>query len=66
MLGLIAGYDFLATPQEDLVIEVEGRQDVASDNGFLGTHPRLATAARSPSGGGSTGWSRRPGRARTT
>ena len=37
MLGLIAGYDFLATPQNDLVLEVEGRQDVASDNGFLGT-----------------------------
>jgi MipA family protein len=37
MLGLIAGYDFLATLQNDLVLEVEGRQDVASDNGFLGT-----------------------------
>ena len=37
MLGLIAGYDFLATPQSDLAIEVEGRQDVAGDNGFLGT-----------------------------
>jgi MipA family protein len=37
MLGLIAGYDFLATPQNDLALEVEGRQDVASDNGFLGT-----------------------------
>jgi outer membrane protein len=37
MLGLIAGYDFLAIPQNDLVLEVEGRQDVASDNGFLGT-----------------------------
>ena len=37
MLGLIAGYDFLATPQNDLVLEVEGRQDVANDNGFLGT-----------------------------
>ncbi len=37
MLGLIAGYDFLATPQNDLVLEVEGRQDVAGDNGFLGT-----------------------------
>lgn len=37
MLGLIAGYDFLATLQKDLVLEVEGRQDVANDNGFLGT-----------------------------
>ena len=37
MLGLIAGYDVLATLQNDLVLEVEGRQDVASDNGFLGT-----------------------------
>jgi MipA family protein len=37
MLGLIAGYDVLATPQNDLVLEVEGRQDVANDNGFLGT-----------------------------
>jgi outer membrane protein len=37
MLGLIAGYDFLATPQNDLALEVEGRQDVANDNGFLGT-----------------------------
>lgn len=37
MLGLIAGYDFLPTLQNDLVLEVEGRQDVASDNGFLGT-----------------------------
>jgi outer membrane protein len=37
MLGLIAGYDFFATPQTDLAVEVEGRQDVASDNGFLGT-----------------------------
>jgi outer membrane protein len=37
MLGLIAGYDVLATPQKDLVLEVEGRQDVAGGNGFLGT-----------------------------
>jgi outer membrane protein len=37
MLGLIAGYDFLLTPQNDLALEVEGRQDVANDNGFLGT-----------------------------
>ena len=37
MLGLIAGYDFLASPQDDLMFEVEGRQDVANDNGFLGT-----------------------------
>jgi outer membrane protein len=37
LLGLIAGYDFLATPQHDLVIEAEARQDVAGDNGFLGS-----------------------------
>ena len=37
LLGLIAGYDLLADPQQDLVLEVEGRQDVADDNGFLGT-----------------------------
>jgi MipA family protein len=37
MLGLVAGYDFLADPQQDLVLEVEGRQDVANDNGALVT-----------------------------
>ena len=37
MLGLIAGYDFLAALQNDLVLEVEGRRDLANDNGFLGT-----------------------------
>jgi MipA family protein len=37
MLGLVGGYDFLADPQRDLVLEVEGRQDVANDNGFLAT-----------------------------
>jgi outer membrane protein len=37
MLGAVAGYDFLADPQQHLVIEVEARQDVANDNGFLGT-----------------------------
>ncbi|MGH6945622.1 MAG: MipA/OmpV family protein [Geminicoccaceae bacterium] len=37
MLGLIAGYDFLASLQNDLVLEVEGRQDISGDNGFLGT-----------------------------
>jgi outer membrane protein len=37
MLGLIAGYDILPTLQNDLVLEVEGRQDVSGDNGFLGT-----------------------------
>jgi outer membrane protein len=35
MLGALAGYDFFADPQHDLVLEVEGRQDVANDNGFL-------------------------------
>jgi MipA family protein len=37
MLGLIGGYDFLADPRQDLVLEVEARQDVANDNGFLAT-----------------------------
>jgi outer membrane scaffolding protein for murein synthesis (MipA/OmpV family) len=37
LLGLIGGYDFLATLQHDLVIEGEARQDVAGDNGFLGS-----------------------------
>jgi outer membrane protein len=37
MLGVIGGYDFLADPQQDLVLEVEARQDVANDNGFLAT-----------------------------
>lgn len=37
MLGVIAGYDFLADPRQDLVLEVEARQDVANDNGFLAT-----------------------------
>jgi MipA family protein len=35
MLGAVGGYDFFADPQQDLVLEVEGRQDVANDNGFL-------------------------------
>jgi len=37
MLGAVGGYDFLADPQQDLVLEVEARQDVANDNGFLAT-----------------------------
>ena len=37
MLGLVGGYDFLAEPQRDLVLEIEARQDVANDNGFLAT-----------------------------
>jgi outer membrane protein len=37
MLGVLAGYDFLADPQEDLGLELEARQDVANDNGFLVT-----------------------------
>jgi MipA family protein len=35
MLGVLGGYDFLADPQQHLVLEVEARQDVANDNGFL-------------------------------
>jgi outer membrane protein len=37
MLGVIGGYDFIADPQQDLILEAEARQDVANDNGFLGT-----------------------------
>jgi outer membrane protein len=37
MLGLIGGYDFLAAPDQDLILEIEARQDVANDNGFLAT-----------------------------
>ena len=37
MLGLVGGYDFLAAPDQDLVLEIEARQDVANDNGFLAT-----------------------------
>jgi outer membrane protein len=35
MLGLLAGYDFFADPREHLMLEVDARQDVANDNGFL-------------------------------
>jgi MipA family protein len=35
MLGLLAGYDFIGDPLQDLVLELEARQDVANDNGFL-------------------------------
>ena len=37
MLGAVGGYDFLADPQQDLVLELEVRQDVANDNGLLAT-----------------------------
>jgi outer membrane protein len=37
MLGVVGGYDFLADPQQDLVLEVDARQDVANDNGLLAT-----------------------------
>ena len=37
MLGVIGGYDLLADPRQDVVLEVEIRQDVANDNGFLAT-----------------------------
>lgn len=37
MLGLVGGYDFLADPRQDLALEVEARQDVASGNGALVT-----------------------------
>jgi outer membrane protein len=37
MLGVIAGYDFLADPRQDLALEIEARQDVANGNGALVT-----------------------------
>lgn len=37
MLGVVAGYDFFTTLQNDLVLEFEARQDIANDNGFQGT-----------------------------
>jgi outer membrane protein len=37
LLGAMAGYDFLAGRQQDLSIMLNAMQDVASDNGFLGT-----------------------------
>jgi MipA family protein len=37
MLGAVGGYDFLADPQQDLVLELEARQDIANGNGFLAT-----------------------------
>jgi MipA family protein len=37
MLGAIGGYDFFADPRQDLALELEARQDVANDNGFLAT-----------------------------
>jgi outer membrane protein len=35
MLGAMGGYDFFADPREHLMLEVDVRQDVANDNGFL-------------------------------
>jgi outer membrane scaffolding protein for murein synthesis (MipA/OmpV family) len=35
MLGVVGGYDFLADPRQHLILEVDARQDVANDNGFL-------------------------------
>jgi MipA family protein len=37
MLGAVGGYDFLADQEQELVLELEARQDVANDNGFLAT-----------------------------
>jgi hypothetical protein len=37
MLGGLAGYDFLGNPQQELILELEARQDIANDNGFLAT-----------------------------
>jgi MipA family protein len=49
MLGLAGGYDFLPEPQRDLVLEVEARQDVANDNGFLATIRGVYGASLTPS-----------------
>ena len=51
MLGAVGGYDFLADPQRDLILELEARQDVANGNGLLATirgvyGRRLAAALR--------------------
>jgi len=59
MLGVMGGYDFLADPQQDLVLELEARQDVANDNGFLATvrgvyGSRLAESWRFDASVGST------------
>jgi MipA family protein len=35
LLGVMGGYDFFADPREQLALEVDARQDVANDNGFL-------------------------------
>jgi outer membrane protein len=35
MLGVAGGYDFFADPRQHLMLEVDVRQDVANDNGFL-------------------------------
>jgi outer membrane protein len=37
MLGVIAGYDFLADPRQNLALEIEARQDIANGNGALVT-----------------------------
>lgn len=37
LLGVMAGYDFIAGRQRDLGILVDVKQDVGGDNGFLGT-----------------------------
>ena len=37
LLGVMAGYDFIAGRQQDLGIMLDVKQDVAGDNGFLGT-----------------------------
>jgi MipA family protein len=37
LLGIMAGYDFIGDRQQDLGIMLDAKQDVSSDNGFLGT-----------------------------
>jgi MipA family protein len=49
MLGVLGGYDFLADPREELTLELELRQDVANDNGFLGTLRGIYGTRLSPS-----------------
>ena len=37
MLGIMAGYDFFAEPQQDLGIMVDVKQDVSGNNGATAT-----------------------------
>jgi outer membrane protein len=49
MLGVLGGYDFLGDPQQELILELEARQDIANDNGFLATVRGIYGGRLSPS-----------------